>query len=122
MTLEERHGSALCKYGCYLCETTYKGYKAAFEIEATGTPRQTVLTLTAYSDEEAIITGIFSEIEQIVREQVAILDDWKESELYMCTQCGDPNGYDPKTADENGIVRCKRCGVPHRLPRYIIGK
>lgn len=76
------------------------------------------LTLVAHSDSGAILTPFFVDIMRNVRQHVEVIGTGERLELLVqkCPNCGTPIDLTQKT--EDGIVHCRSCRYPVRLPKY----
>ncbi len=76
------------------------------------------LTIYAHSDQQTILTPFFVDVMRNVRQHVEVIEKGEEIELAVdkCPNCGTPIDLTQKT--EDGIIRCKSCRYPIRLPKY----
>lgn len=104
--IEEKEGY-ISAYACYYGKTKYKDYKFVVEIFAHGTETNGCLSISVYSDEDAILTGFFSEIQEDIKQLIDIIEEKSTENPLICTACG--ADLDVKICDINGYHICEYC-------------
>lgn len=105
-----------CGYACYMGNAKYGGYMFATEIFVSGTEAHGQLTVSVYSNEQAIVSGYIQETMEDVRQHIQTT-----SEITLltgkCPECG--SEIDPKKADEKGLVTCSFCRCLSVMPPWM---
>jgi ribosomal protein L37AE/L43A len=71
--------------------------------------------MTVYSDEEAILTGFFSEVLDDVKKSLEIFEEKKVEEL-KCASCGAP--IDLEKCDAKGYYKCEYCSTIEKVAAW----
>lgn len=102
---------------CYLGRTKYGKKRFAAEFLVSGGDEGAGgLTMAVYSDEPAILTGFFSEVESDLRDHIKVLGEGKAACGVGCAKCGAP--LDLSRPSERDCVPCDHCGTWNHLPRW----
>ena len=105
-----------CGYACYMGNAKYGGYMFATEICVSGTETHGQLTVSVYSNEQAIVSGYIHEVMEDVRKHIETT-----SEIALltgkCPECG--GEIDPQRADEKGFVNCNFCRCLSVIPPWM---
>ncbi len=109
------HGDHYIAYSAYIGRTKYGEFDFATEITATGYAGQGLLTVSVYSNEEAILTGFIFEVMQDVKKNIEIIQEINVVDQ-ACPECG--GMLDMDIADEEGYIKCGFCETMLRVPKW----
>jgi len=119
---EEELDDSYLAYACYIGKTKYKNFKFAVEINVSAKNGRGVLSIITYSDEEAILTGFFTEIMEDLKEHIKVVEETEQVITDGCPNCGRPIIPTKKYIinAEKGIIRCKACNSLIKIPKWKI--
>ena len=103
-------------YSSYIGRTKYGDFDFAVEIMATGQYGQGLLTISVYSNEEAILSGFFYEVLEEVKKSIEITKEKVHVAEKVCPECGAK--LDLGRVDDEGYLSCEFCGTHLRLSAW----
>lgn len=112
----EENEDFITAYACFYGKTKYKNYKFAVEILANGSDKTGCLTIIVYSNEPAILTGFFSEVQEDIERFLKVIEESSVSSPKTCAGCGAP--IELSKCDEKGYHCCDYCKTVCKLAEW----